>query len=317
MNIQHLEFVVKIKAFGSINKAASYLFLSQSHLSNILRNLEQELGYPLFYRTHNGVSVTEAGKIFFEHAERFLDSYSDFSAFCVGGNANQETIHMHIGASIYSHAEDALSLMLTQMPNMNLDIVIEEILSLDVPQKVVSGEIDLGIISYNTVYDESINKTILQNNLVFKQLARKTPQIILSKNHPYLDKVLASPASVQDFHLPFMCYYGFENDIKHFNDTYAFTDIHVPDHNIITATSAAFLDRIMAQSNAYTISPSHEVYPDVIETMNLTAIPFKGMENSIAVGYLYSKSRPLPKYIKTYIDCLKQFYAISEETANM
>ena len=44
MNIQHLEYLIEVYNCGSINKAAKYHYISQSHLSKIIKNLENELG---------------------------------------------------------------------------------------------------------------------------------------------------------------------------------------------------------------------------------------------------------------------------------
>ena len=44
MTLNQLEYVIKVAEAGSINKAASQLFVSQSVLSTSIKNLESELG---------------------------------------------------------------------------------------------------------------------------------------------------------------------------------------------------------------------------------------------------------------------------------
>jgi LysR family glycine cleavage system transcriptional activator len=46
----------------SIKKAATTLHVSESAVSRQIRILEQQLGVPLFIRTHNGLEITEAGQ---------------------------------------------------------------------------------------------------------------------------------------------------------------------------------------------------------------------------------------------------------------
>jgi DNA-binding transcriptional LysR family regulator len=51
---------------GSFTKAAEELSVSQPAISHAMRNLEAELGVPLFSRRHKGVDTTEAGRFLLE-----------------------------------------------------------------------------------------------------------------------------------------------------------------------------------------------------------------------------------------------------------
>lgn len=51
-----------VAAHLSIKKAATTLHVSESAVSRQIRILEQQLGVPLFLRTHNGLEITEAGQ---------------------------------------------------------------------------------------------------------------------------------------------------------------------------------------------------------------------------------------------------------------
>ena len=55
MNLQTLRYVVTIAQTGSLSKASQYLFVSQSTLSRSVKELEQQLGISLFFRTNQGV----------------------------------------------------------------------------------------------------------------------------------------------------------------------------------------------------------------------------------------------------------------------
>ncbi len=73
MNIKFLEYIVEIENCGSINKAANNLFLSQPNLSNIVKNVEQDLGFSIFKRMNKGVILTNEGKLFLKYAKNIIN----------------------------------------------------------------------------------------------------------------------------------------------------------------------------------------------------------------------------------------------------
>jgi LysR family nitrogen assimilation transcriptional regulator len=74
VDTRHLRAFLKIADTGSITRAAESLGIAQASLSQQVLRLESELGYDLFRRTPRGVSLTEAGRIFQEHARQILRS---------------------------------------------------------------------------------------------------------------------------------------------------------------------------------------------------------------------------------------------------
>lgn len=72
MNTRLIEYIITISEERSILRAAEKLYISQSTLSQALINLETELGTPLFIRSKNGLSITDAGKEYVSAAKCIL-----------------------------------------------------------------------------------------------------------------------------------------------------------------------------------------------------------------------------------------------------
>ena len=72
MTIKDLSYFLQVCQAGSINAAARSLYISAQGLSRILKNLEDELGYPIFDRTKTGVIPTEDGRILEKYAREIL-----------------------------------------------------------------------------------------------------------------------------------------------------------------------------------------------------------------------------------------------------
>lgn len=70
-NLRCFEVAARLLNF---TKAAQALNLTQSAVSQQIRHLEENLGYPLFVRRHRSLILTDKGKVLFECASRtFLD----------------------------------------------------------------------------------------------------------------------------------------------------------------------------------------------------------------------------------------------------
>lgn len=72
MDIRQLRYFVQIVEAGSLSRAAEILRIAQPSLSTHLRSLEEELGVKLLVRHPRGVTATEFGIIFCDHARKIL-----------------------------------------------------------------------------------------------------------------------------------------------------------------------------------------------------------------------------------------------------
>lgn len=72
MNIENIESFVYINHYGSFNKTAEALFLSQPSVTARIQTLERELGCRLFDRIGKQVVLTEEGRKFLPYAQEML-----------------------------------------------------------------------------------------------------------------------------------------------------------------------------------------------------------------------------------------------------
>lgn len=72
MEFRQLKYFLAVVDSGSISKAAARLFIAQSALSQQILQLEEYLGTTLLHRSSRGVSMTESGLAFYEHAQAIM-----------------------------------------------------------------------------------------------------------------------------------------------------------------------------------------------------------------------------------------------------
>lgn len=72
MELRHLRYFVAVAELGSVSRAAEKLFIAQPPLTTQIKQLEDEIGTPLFVRHARGVRLTPAGSRFFTEAKDLL-----------------------------------------------------------------------------------------------------------------------------------------------------------------------------------------------------------------------------------------------------
>lgn len=70
MNMQHLKYVLEVNKTRSINRAAKNLYMGQPNLSAAIKDLEEEIGISIFYRTKKEFSLLEKEKNFLLRLQR-------------------------------------------------------------------------------------------------------------------------------------------------------------------------------------------------------------------------------------------------------
>ncbi len=100
MELRQIRYALSVAKERSFTKAAGRLNISQSAVSDQVRLLEEEIGFPLFRRTARGIEITERGRTFLYEAERIVSdvlSLSDVARRLRGAPSDTLTIGMGSG----------------------------------------------------------------------------------------------------------------------------------------------------------------------------------------------------------------------------
>jgi len=97
LNYHHLHYFWAVAREGNLTRAAARLHVSQSALSAQIRQLEEQLGQPLFARVGRGLQLTEAGQLALSYADSIFKSGAELTALLREGRREERQV-LRIGA---------------------------------------------------------------------------------------------------------------------------------------------------------------------------------------------------------------------------
>ncbi|MBD8027863.1 LysR family transcriptional regulator [Ureibacillus sp. Re31] len=72
MRFSSIEYFIAVAEHGSLSRAANHLYITQPALSKQIKLFEKELGYKHFIRSHQGMTLTESGKLLYKDIQPIL-----------------------------------------------------------------------------------------------------------------------------------------------------------------------------------------------------------------------------------------------------
>jgi LysR family nitrogen assimilation transcriptional regulator len=146
MELRQFRYFVAIVDHGSLSRAARVLHIAQPALTQQIQQLEDELGVQLLHRSAQGVMSTDAGKIFYEHAQAILKQVED-AKWAVATSADKPAGAVALG--IPQSVSGALALPLltavrASYPEISLQLTEE--LSGHLTEQLKWGRINLAVL---------------------------------------------------------------------------------------------------------------------------------------------------------------------------
>jgi LysR family cyn operon transcriptional activator len=145
MELRHLRYFQAVAEEHSFRRAAERLFISQPALSQQIRQLEEELGVPLFDRIGKRVRPTAAGELLLGYARRVLHELDEAQrALAEFEGLARGTLALAVVQTVNSYLiPAALARFIPAYPA--IAIRIEELPAGQIEAGIIGGQIDLGI----------------------------------------------------------------------------------------------------------------------------------------------------------------------------
>jgi DNA-binding transcriptional LysR family regulator len=193
MSDRRLQVFHAVARLLSFTKAAEVLHMTQPAVTFQIRQLEEQFDTRLFDRTHNRVSLTEAGRIVFEYAEKIFEQYAEME------NAIREMTDdisgsLTIGAST-TISEYMLPALLGEFNSKNPDVRLR--------LRVSNTE---GIVSMveNNIIDLGVVEGLVNNKNLLVEVCRQDELVlIVPPKHELASRDSIKLKDIMDY--PFIC----------------------------------------------------------------------------------------------------------------
>jgi LysR family nitrogen assimilation transcriptional regulator len=167
MELRQLRYFVTIVDHGALSRAALVLHVAQPALTQQLRQLEDELGAQLLHRSAHGVLSTDAGKVFYEHAQAILKQVADArSAVTQSTTRPAGSVTLGLPHSISGAlALPLLTAARATYPEITLQLTEE--ISGNLAEQLKSGRINLAVLFDDGQLGQFAGTPLVEEDLMF------------------------------------------------------------------------------------------------------------------------------------------------------
>lgn len=305
MTINQLHYVIAIADEGSLSKAADKLYISQPSLTNQLKELESELGIIIFRRTGRGVTITNDGIEFIQHARQLYGQYEAFMSKYKGGTALKTKFG--ISTQHYSFAIKAFVEMVKKFDMDEYDFAIRETKTQEVISDVAEMRSELGIIYLSDFNKKAILKVLKQNNLEFIPLVDCNAYAYIWKNHPLVKKEQVSFEDLSAY--PNLTFEQSDSSTLYFAEE-IFSDIEY--RHVIKVNDRATMLNLMQGLLGYTVCSG--IICEELNGDECIAVPIVDenidTREAMHIGYIVQKNSILSSMAERYIRELERYLGI-------
>jgi DNA-binding transcriptional LysR family regulator len=173
MELNQLETFLAVAEERSFSRAAVRMHRTQPAISQVIRKLEESIGESLFDRAARDGSLTAAGTLLRDYAQRLLALRREASS-ALGELKNLERGHLQLAANEYTcmYLLPAIDAFRREFPHVN--VTVHRTLASRVPEELNLRTFELGVVSFKPDQSQFRSIAVYGDSLAF----------IVSPDHP-------------------------------------------------------------------------------------------------------------------------------------
>ncbi len=290
MTIRHLKLFIAVVDYKTMSNAAKKMFISQPSVSQTIREIEEYYGIMLFERLSQKLFLTQAGEKLLKYARHIVTTFEDMEQEF---KSKDKAIAIRIGGCLTFGTymlPEILRQFENKCPNINTKIIIDNTTVIE--KKLLTNEIDIGIVEGEIIADDLLNFPIYQDQLVivtsFNNSLLKKDEIDISELNG-LDMIAREDGCIE--RSQFQKFLN-ENNLK-VNFKW-------------NCTSVETIKNALKNSNAFSALSLLSVKEE-IERNELKIIKIKNIKLSRDLSIVLHKNKILTEEIKVFLDICRIF----------
>ena len=277
MNIKQAQYIQTIASEGSITAAAKKLYISQPSLSQMVRQVEKELGVTLFDRTSLPLRLTYAGEKYLECAHTMIVA-----------NDRLENQLQDIRQENSGHLRLGISKFIARYPNVSLEL--RETGSVRMEDLLRYGEIDLAFAALEST----------SARFDYKLIEKETTGILVGRSSKLAERFESGTAiPLKEAKNEQFVSLKQGHSIRVVQDQ-LFRMLDIDPKILMEVDSLEMAKRVTVSCGACMLCP--DIYFDETVIKKGVFYPLKGVENHRHFYACWRKGENLPRYAEDLIE---------------
>lgn len=211
VDIKHMKYFIEVVKQGGMTNTSKSLYIAQPTISKAIKDIENEMGTPLFDRSKRHLILTDAGQIFYEKSKEIVALY-DYLPSEMERLNGLETGHINMGMSAVMNMKILINILGAfhqQYPNVTYNLI--ENGGKTIEQQIINDEVDIGvttlpvdhhIFDYTTLDKEDLRLIVSREHRLAKYETVKLEDlagedfILFNKDFYLNDKIIENAKNV-------------------------------------------------------------------------------------------------------------------------
>lgn len=297
MTLNQLKYVIALSQVNSINEAAKKLFVSQPALTSALKALEEEVGFDIFLRTKNGISLTVKGSEFLGYAKSVIEQYDILDAKYISGTNARKTFH--VSMQHYTFAVNAFVEVIKEYGMDEFEFEIHETKTHEVIDNVRDQKSEIGVLYMNDFNRDVLSKIFADAGLEFTPLFDCNIYAYMSKGNPLAKKKKVTLKDLDDY--PCLVFAQGDHNSFYFAEEVLSTYEY---KRLVRANDRATLLNLMVGINGYTLCSG--IICEDLNGSEYCAVKLD-TDEKMTIGYISRKNSVLSEIAQKYVAELSKY----------
>jgi len=305
MKLEQFRQIIELVNTGSFSQAARNLYISQPNLSNSVKQLEKELGFPLFVRTSDGVIPTRQGRDVIEHFKIIQGQYDMLEHYCQNSD-KPSRLSLRVATLNFNRTNSAFAAIARRYMGAPIDFSFLHYTSIaPVIDMVVSCQVDLALIGILSPYNKNMMAKLQNSRIEYNKLSSSPLSVVVGPQNP-----LYNEAAVSLEHLyPFaMIYYGSSEDDPSYSLHYA-TGLSTRVSGLVRVnTSQLFYLTLQTSSAVGLVASSVDSFNQYNTWEGIRALQLTDCDIESEYGWIKLRRLPLPDIAAELLETVRHLF---------